>query len=535
MVPVNDMFEPEKEHEEEVPLRSQLDPVVYKSLERNACLKIDLQVLPLCLLLYLLSFLDRTNVSQSMMDRGETRPDGSIKDPGIMTSLDMTPHQYATALSVLYPTYMVFEIPANLMIKRVGARIWMPFLVMAWGLVETLQGLVTSKTGLYICRVFLGLTEAGIMPGITVYLTFFYRPNELQYRQAFFFTGTSLSCAFSPLLAVAIRKMDGIAGQHGWQWVFYLEGIFTVLVGFLSYFLLSNEPADCALLSPLEKRVAVERLQETSDRYTNHDDLATKLKQTEPDVSEDEAPRYVASTWSREVWRAFTDIRCLLISVLGFCISMPIFSLAYFMPSIVKGINDDYTTVESMLMSCPPFAVSFAFSLIIAVVSDRTRQRYFCMVACYLLCIVGLAVALGCNDSMTRYGGIIMVTSGGYAGPPCLLAWIANNTAGHYKTATALAMIIILDNCSGLASAWLFNTKTEAPRFTRGISTNLAMSVLGLILATILELLIMHERRQRARGRRDEAVLALYKRTRWTEEQLREYMGDDHPEFHLEL
>jgi len=73
------------------------------------------------------------------------------------------------------------------------------------------------------------------------------------------------------------------------------------LVGFLSYFLLSNEPADCALLSPLEKRVAVERLQETSDRYTNHDDLATKLKQTEPDVSEDEAPRYVASTWSREV------------------------------------------------------------------------------------------------------------------------------------------------------------------------------------------------------------------------------------------
>ena len=109
------------------------------------------------------------------------------------------------------------------------------------------------------------------------------------------------------------------------------------------------------------------------------------------------------------------------------------------------------------------------------------------------------------------------------------------NTAGHYKTATALAMIIILDNCSGLASAWLFNTKTEAPRFTRGISTNLALSVLGLILATILELLIMHERRQRARGRRDEAVLALYKRTRWTEEQLREYMGDDHPEFHLEL
>ena len=78
--------------------RSQLDPAVYKSVERNACLKIDLQVLPLCLLLYLLSFLDRTNVSQSMMDRGETRPDGSIKDPGIMTSLDMTPHQYATAL-----------------------------------------------------------------------------------------------------------------------------------------------------------------------------------------------------------------------------------------------------------------------------------------------------------------------------------------------------------------------------------------------------------------------------------------------------
>ena len=100
MVPVNDMFEPKKEHEEEVPLRSQLDPAVYKSLERNACLKIDQQVVPLGLLLYLLSFLDRTNVSQSMMDRGETRPDGSIKGPGIMPAVALPPHHSASAVAV---------------------------------------------------------------------------------------------------------------------------------------------------------------------------------------------------------------------------------------------------------------------------------------------------------------------------------------------------------------------------------------------------------------------------------------------------
>lgn len=518
---------------DELPLREQLDTAEYKKLERSARLKIDLQVVPICLLLYLLSFLDKSNISQAVID-GEKQPDGSIKNPGIMTSLGLSPHDYAVALTVLYPPYMAFEIPSNLMIKRVTPRIWIPLLVIAWGLVETLQGLVTSRAGLYINRVFLGAAEAGIMPGIAVYLTFFYKPSELQFRQAFFFTGASLSGAFSGLLATAIRKMDGIAGQHGWQWVFYLEGIFTVLVGFLCFFLLPNRPESCFLLTSKERRIVVERLSEARETYRDRPELALRLEQTVPDVSEEQAPPPVPSPWHREVLRAFRDIRLLLLGALGFCVSMSIFSVAYFMPTIVKEMGD-YSAAQAMLMSCPPYAVSFAYSLIVAVASDRLRMRYASIMIGLVLCVIGFAVVLGCERSMVRYGGIIMLTCGGYAGPPCLFAWAANNSAGHYKRATALALIIILDNCSGLASSWLFNSKTEAPRFTRGVATNLAVAAFGLIVATAIELLVYYERKQRKSGRRDDRVIELYKKTGWSPEQLRDYMGDDHPEYYLEM
>ena len=182
------------------PAHLELDLADYKKIERKARLKMDIQVVPLCLVLYLLSFLDRTNISQAVIDGG---PD----DPGLMTTLGMSSNDYSIALTILYPTYIVFEIPLTLLVKRFGARYWIPTLVIMWGIVETLQGLVTSKTGLYINRIFLGAAEGGILPAISTYLTFLYTPREQQFRQAFFFTGASLSGAFSGLLAAAIRNM----------------------------------------------------------------------------------------------------------------------------------------------------------------------------------------------------------------------------------------------------------------------------------------------------------------------------------------
>lgn len=515
------------------PLEATLDPTEYKKLERRARFKMDVQVVPLCLLLYLLSFLDRTNIAQAVLD-GDAASGQSTKNPGLMTSLGLTPHDYAVALTVLYPTYIALEVPSNLLIKRLGPRIWIPGLVILWGIVETLQGLVSSRTGLYINRIFLGATEAGILPGIAVYLTFFYTPNELQFRQAFFFTGASLSGAFSGLLAAAIRKMDGIAGQHGWQWIFYLEGIFTVLVGVACIFLMPNEAESCFLLTNTEKQLVRERLNRANDRFRDRHELAAKLEKCECTTGVEDAPQPVPAPWHRDVMRAFTDMRLILTCVLGFCSALSVYSIAYFSPTIVKNMGE-YSTIQAMLMSCPPFAVSFAYSILMAIVSDRLRQRYVTIIAGLGLCTIGLAVVLGCKESMTRYGGIILMTSGSFSVPPALFTWLANNASGHYKRATGLALLIVFTNCSGLTSSWLFNTKTESPDFTRGISTNLAIAALGMVISTAIELSILYERKQRQAGRRDERVVSLYQKTGWSNDHMRLYMGDDHPDYHLEL
>lgn len=153
---------------------SSLDPKEYRRIERRLLWKIDLQVTLLCTVLYLLSFLDRTNIGQAKL-------------LGLTTQLSLSSHDYRVALTVLYPAYIVFEIPSNLVLKKLGAARLIPGLVMAWGTVSTLQGIVSTRTGLYINRVFLGLAEAGILPGIVLYLTFFYKKDELQLRQALYF------------------------------------------------------------------------------------------------------------------------------------------------------------------------------------------------------------------------------------------------------------------------------------------------------------------------------------------------------------
>ena len=187
-----------------------------------------------------------------------------------------------------------------------------------------------------------------------------------------------------------------------------------------------------------------------------------------------------------------------------------------------------------MLMTCPIFAASFGYSVLVSLVSDRLRNRFVTALPGMLLSVIGLAVVYAAEGSMTRYGGLIMMACGCYSVPPLLFTWLANNSAGHFKRATGLAMIILTDNCGGLASSWLFN-KSEKPKYTRGLASNLAVSALGVLVVILIEILVYYERSMRARGKRDERALQLQRSTHWTPEEVREYLGDDHPEYRLEL
>lgn len=375
--------------DEELPLSQSMDPAEYKRRVRWLRFKMDLQIVPLCLLLYFLSFLDRTNIGQAKLS-------GLQED--ILSNNSM---YYTIALVVLYPPYIVLEIPSNLVLKRVGPKYWIPFLVVCWGLVSTLQGIVKSREGLYINRAFLGATEAGILPGIAVYLTFFYQPRELQLRQALFFTGASLSGAFSGLLAAAIKKMDGMRGLAGWSWIFILEGVFTIVAGLCCILLLPNSPNQCWGLSKLERRLARERLESQSVRFVSRQKLSEKLQEAglpHSDRTESVVSQKKERLWLRDALRTFSDPLTLLLCVAGFCCALPVYSVSYFSPTIVKGLLDNASATHAMLMSCPPFAVAFVYGVLIAFISDYFRLRIITALPGMILTVIGFAMVYASNQ-----------------------------------------------------------------------------------------------------------------------------------------
>jgi MFS family permease len=175
----------------------------FAHLDEKAILrKMDLRLIPMLALLYLLSFLDRGNI-------------GNAKIEGLTEDLKMSGAQYNWCLTVFFFTYAAFEVPSNLLLKKLRPSVWLPTIMVAWGIVMTLMGIVQSYEGLLVARIFLGVAEAGLFPGVAYYITMWYARHEAQFRQALFFSAASVAGAFSGLLAFGIAHMDGVGGLAG--------------------------------------------------------------------------------------------------------------------------------------------------------------------------------------------------------------------------------------------------------------------------------------------------------------------------------
>ncbi len=150
-------------------------------------------------------------------------------------------------------TYLICEVPSNLVLKLFTPRIWIAALSTTWGITATLSGLVDSYGSLVACRLVLGVLEAGLFPGLTVYLTFFYTKHELARRVGYLFVSAAIAGALGGLLAFGIGHMAGLSGMSGWRWILIIEGIPSVLLGVVTFFAMPNDAATAYFLSDDEK------------------------------------------------------------------------------------------------------------------------------------------------------------------------------------------------------------------------------------------------------------------------------------------
>lgn len=245
-------------------------------------------------------------------------------------------------------------------------------------------------------------------------------------RVGLFFSAAAVSGAFSGLLAAAIVQMDGIHGMQGWQWIFLLEGLFTVCYGGVIAILLPNSPHNVKTLSAAEAQRCVRRL-EADGPARESGEFSSKAM--------------ISTFKSLHIW-----IPCLAL----FCNGTSLFGLANFAPSIVQSMG--YQGTKTQLFSVPPFAIAFFATMISAFAADRYKARGLTAICTSLLSIAGFALFLRSESVAAHYTALCLMITGIYSTSPSFISWVPNNAAGSTRRATAVAMGFIASNSGGILS-----------------------------------------------------------------------------------
>ncbi|KFH48265.1 putative transporter -like protein [Hapsidospora chrysogenum ATCC 11550] len=441
--------------------------------ERKLVRKLDLYLIPLIMGLYLFSFLDRVNI-------------GNARLYGLEEDLNLTPRQFQVSVSILFVTYLLFEVPSNLVLKLFTPRRWIAFIAVAWGLIATLTGLVESYGGLIAVRLLLGAVEAGLFPGLNVYLTFFYSKHELALRVGYLFVSAAVAGALGGLLAYGIGHMDGVRGMSGWRWIMIIEGIPSVLLGVLTYFALPNDAQSAYFLTREERALMEVR------RRREYGNTASSQQFSKKDMN-----------------RAFTDWKVWAFSVAQFGVDTMLYGYSTFLPTIINDLGD-WSTAEVQLLTIPCYFLGAAAYMATAFISDRTQRRGLFCVLFGAISVVGYGILLADAPSGVHYLGCFLVAGGLYVVVGLPLAWLPTNSPRYGKRTTATGLQLTLGNTSGIMSAFIY------------------LSMVGMG-ALIYAFLWWWYRRENARRESGEAAAA-EKFRGMSDDELRE-LGDDSPHY----
>ncbi|TQB73400.1 hypothetical protein MPDQ_005896 [Monascus purpureus] len=430
-------------------------------IDRRLLWKLDCRLVPWLSLLYLVSFLDRTNIGNAKLD-------------GLQEDTHMSDTQYNDTLTIFFISYSVFEPLTNVLLKRLRPSVFIPIIMTLWGLCMTFMGFVHNFSGLMAARWFLGLTEAGLFPGISYYLSCWYKRSEFGVRMAIFFSAAALAGSFGGLLAAAIAKMDGIGGKAGWSWIFILEGLGTIIIGVLSFWMVYDFPDEARFLSDEDRRRVLRRLAEDQQSSAEHEQFRMDY-----------------------LWASLKDWKTYLTAI------------------IYMGCDGPFV---------PPYAAAAIMTITIGWIADRTRQRGLCNIFTSILGIVGFAILIGTKTAGARYTGVFLGAMGIYPAIANTLAWCSNNTEGVYKRGVTIGIVIGWGNLNGIVSSNIYRGK-DKPNYYPGHGVVLAYLVLFLFGGSLVQhIMLKIENRKRIRGERDHWVEGL-------DRSQVDLLGDKRPDF----
>lgn len=408
------------------------DLTIDRHAEARLVRKLDMWLAPMMILFFLVAYLDRSNIGMSPSHFGDdsallTSYLGNAAIAGMTEDLDLTGNRLNVAVTLFYVTYVAFEIPAPLILKKARPSRLIPFFILGWSITIIGSAFVKNYAGLLATRLLLGAFESGLFPCLTLYLSTFYKPVEQARRISYLFVAAALSGAFGGLLAYGLTSLHGARGLAGWRWLFLVEGLISIVVGLMSIFLLPDNFQKAWWLKEDEKAMMVVR-QEQVRVYQGESDTFDK----------------------GEVKLAFKDPKVWLSAFCQFCADTCSFGFGTFLPVIIRGFG--YSSVKTQLLTVPVYIWASVVYITISFFSDRIQRRAIFMVPMALVTAAGYSMMLGVSMHSTGvlYFATFVTATGIYCVVGLNVTWVSNSNAGYYKRAAAIGLQQTIGNSAGI-------------------------------------------------------------------------------------
>ncbi len=435
--------------------------------------KLDRKLVIFLGFLYMLSFLDRSNI-------------GNARIAGLEKDLALSSSQFDWLLTAFYITYIGFEWMI-LLYRLVPAHVYIALCVMSWGVVASLQSLTTSFSQLLILRGFLGITEAAFGPGVPFFMTYFYKRSELAYRVGLQISAAPLATSFASSLAWVIVKISQNGPIAPWRALFLVEGFPSVLAAVAAWYYIPDSPAKARYLTARERKVAVLRLQSEQHHSHSHGSASGTTLARRLDL--------------KDVLSIILDPKSYLTALMFLSVNVSFSSLPVFLPTIINSMS--FSPLASQALAAPPYLFAFLFVLLIGRYSDKMPDsRSLFLIGVSLLSAfsyAGIAIAgylhesLGEAGSITiRYVGVYGAAMGLFSSVTLIITWTLNNQATATGKGTGLTLLNIVGQCGPLIGVHVF-PKDQGPLYVQGMAICAGFMAFGVAgLAGILRLVLNH-------------------------------------------
>ncbi|KAL2869586.1 putative MFS transporter [Aspergillus lucknowensis] len=439
----------------------------HRQMTRRLMRKVDLHLLPLLVLMYLLNFLDRNNLSQARL--------GTLEE-----DLGMAGTDFNLATSILFVGYLLMQLPSNLILTRVRPSLFLGVAMGIWGVISACQAAAQSFSGLVAARFFLGFVEAPFFPGAVMLMSSWYTRQELSYRIAWFYAGSSLANAFGGLIGAGVlANLHMSHGISGWRWLFIIEGVITVAISMLVPLLLPNYPATTSWLEDDEKAYAQWRL--INDAGEADDSSAASIKEA--------------------LYLVFTDKRIYLFILLQH-MSLLSQTFQYFFPSIVSTL--EYSNIETLLITAPVWIATFLVSLVVTWTSGKTNDRSIHIICLMSVSVVGCIICTASTNIGARFLGMFMMPMGAVSAYQIIIAWVANSFPRPLvKRSAAIATANMIGNTASIYGSYMWPS-SSGPRYVPGGSATAAVALLVAAMAYVIR--VVHVRMNRGLQEKENTV-----------------------------